>query len=139
MRWRRVRVWVAGLVMPLAVCAGLLVMHALDNPASHGHDHHAAAGVEVSGATDGHETAAIRVERPANEDSHCSDCVNAVHVVLTCLAVLVSVTLGLSWSLWGRRSVRGALPVSGPRQLLAATPLGTATRPVWMRLAVMLC
>jgi hypothetical protein len=125
--------------MPLAVCVGLLVMHALDDPSSHGHDHHAAAGVEVSGATDGHEAEGIAVERQANEGRHCSDCVNAVHVVLTCLAVLVAVTLGLSWSLWGRRSVPGALPVSGPRQLLAATPLGTATRPVWMRLAVMLC
>jgi hypothetical protein len=134
-RWGRVPGWLAGIVLPLAVCAGLFVMHALDAPTRHSpmqaaaatpHDHDVHR--HMSGDEDGEAGAGI----------HCVDCLSAVHVIVACLAVLA--TVGVA-ALASRLCVAGALVTavrSWARSL--ARPVGAKVlRPAWVRLNVMLC
>ena len=121
MRRRRALGWLVGFALPLVVCAGVLVMHGLDDPAgAHG------AGAE---ATAGHDHDGSVV------DLHCATCVDATHVVVVCLAVLV-VAVRARWS-GGVRRAAISRP-RGPRMRVDAPAAGCWERPVWLRLAVML-
>jgi hypothetical protein len=136
-RWGRIPGWLAGAVLPLAVCAGLLVMHALDSPARHSatpavaatpheHDH------GVDGHTPGHQ------HRGVGDGLHCADCPGVVHVIVACLAVLA--TVGLATLSCRLRLAGSFVTAAGPWARSVARPgRPKVPRPAWVRLNVMLC
>jgi hypothetical protein len=144
-RWVRVPGWLAGAVLPLAVSAGLFVMHALDGPAHgaplaeapHG-DHHAGADRPVA-HDHGVGGAVPDPIGQADEGSGCAGCLSAVHVVVACLAVLVTTAL-LGW----RRRIGLAATAFVPAVRCRVGSLLERRRPAvpraaWVRLNVMLC
>jgi hypothetical protein len=132
MRRGRIASCLRGVALPLAVCAGLFVMHGLDGPgghgshAAHGHGTVAEAGAAVAGYGEAHD-----------DEHRCPDCLGAVHVAVVCMAVLVTVVVARSRTRLRLAAVVRA--VTDGTRACTARVLTARTRPAWMRLAVMLC
>jgi hypothetical protein len=128
-----------GAVLPLAVCAGLFVMHALDAPGRH-------SAMQAAAATDHEHDHGHDVDRHMSGDehrgvgdaAHCADCPSPVHVIVACLAVLA--TVGLA-ALGCRLRLAGALVTAARSwaRSIARPARAKVPRPAWVRLNVMLC
>jgi hypothetical protein len=135
--------WFVRIALPLVVCSGLFVMHGLDGPSAHGAGashagvHHAAAGADRA-VEAGHRLLVEAVDGWTGGDDHCTGCIDAVHVVAACLAVLAAaVVLALRWP--GVVTAQAAEPIGERGRPVDVPAQERGARPAWVRLAVMLC